>query len=65
MKCLLCGGFMVYEEYFNPQETVLGMKCVICGEIIDPVILENRKFISTEQWMLSPKIRRAKETLHP
>jgi len=56
---------MVYEEYFNPQETVLGMKCVICGEIIDPVILENRKFISTEQWMLSPKIRRTKDTLNP
>jgi len=65
MKCLRCGGFMVYEEYYNPQETVLGMKCLICGEIIDPIILENRKVIGNDQWMLSPKVRRAKDMLHP
>jgi hypothetical protein len=34
---------MVYDKFYGHQEQFWGWKCVICGEIVDPVILENRK----------------------
>jgi hypothetical protein len=43
MKCHRCGGVMVYERFYGPQEHFLGWRCVLCGEIIDRVILDNRQ----------------------
>jgi hypothetical protein len=43
MKCHRCGSVMVYEIFYGLQEYFLGWRCILCGEIIDPVILENRK----------------------
>jgi hypothetical protein len=65
MKCLRCKGFMVYEKYHNPQEAVWGLKCLMCGDVIDPIILHNRKLINMDQWMLSTKVKRSKAMLHP
>jgi len=42
MKCNRCGGFMAYEEFYNPLEDFFGWRCISCGEIVDQVILENR-----------------------
>jgi hypothetical protein len=32
---------MVYDKFYGSQEQFMGWKCLICGEIVDPVILEN------------------------
>jgi hypothetical protein len=34
---------MVYERFYGPHEQFLGWRCILCGEIIDQVILENRR----------------------
>jgi len=42
MKCMRCGGAMIYEKFYGDCEHFFGWRCVVCGEIIDQVILENR-----------------------
>lgn len=42
MMCLRCGGVMVYEKFYSREDNFLGWRCIFCGEIIDPLILENR-----------------------
>ena len=37
-----CGGAMIYEKFYGDCEHFFGWRCVVCGEIIDQVILENR-----------------------
>lgn len=39
LKCSRCEGLMVTEEYADFR----ARRCVQCGEIIDPIILENRQ----------------------
>jgi hypothetical protein len=34
---------MVYERFYGPDEHFFGWRCILCGEIIDQVILENRQ----------------------
>jgi hypothetical protein len=43
MKCHRCGSVMVYEKFYGPEEHFLRWRCVLCGEIIDQVILGNRE----------------------
>ena len=42
MKCHRCGGIMVLEKFYGACEEFFGWRCVLCGEIVDQVILENR-----------------------
>ena len=42
MKCHRCHGLMVMERYYGPGLPYWGFRCVSCGEILDPVIVENR-----------------------
>ena len=56
-KCLRCKGAMMYDRFYGLQGQFWGWKCVICGEIVDPVILENRKLMSSGQVI---NIRRAR-----
>ena len=42
-RCSRCGGNMVHESFLGLNEQFPGLKCVICGEVIDPVILRNRQ----------------------
>ncbi len=42
MNCPRCKSKMHYEKFYAVQGTFWGWKCVICGEIVDQVILENR-----------------------
>ncbi len=46
-RCLRCGGFMVPEEIREVNQ--LGWRCVMCGEHIDPLILEHRRKMSTPE----------------
>jgi hypothetical protein len=42
MRCLRCGGKMIFEKFYDVSNTFFGWRCVICGEILDPVILLHR-----------------------
>jgi hypothetical protein len=46
-KCKRCKGAMVYDKFYGAQEQFWGWKCLTCGEIVDPVILENRLLLRT------------------
>ena len=43
---------MVYESFFGPDEQFTGLKCVVCGEVIDPVILKNRELMRAGHVMI-------------
>jgi len=43
MKCFRCGSVMVYERFYGLGENFSGWRCILCGEILDQVILENRR----------------------
>jgi hypothetical protein len=45
MKCLRCNSIMIYDKFYGLQDFFWGWKCVICGEIVDQVILENRQLV--------------------
>ena len=50
---------MIHESFFGPSEQFTGLKCVICGEVIDPVILQNRELMKAGHVMILPNERRA------
>ncbi|HXN05881.1 MAG TPA: hypothetical protein VN944_02330 [Nitrospiria bacterium] len=48
MTCTRCTGEMIIEKFQDIQDdtgkmTFFGWRCLICGEIFDPVIHTNRK----------------------
>ena len=48
IRCSRCEGFMVVEQGFDSllgtREAASSLRrCVQCGEVIDPVILQNRR----------------------
>jgi hypothetical protein len=50
MQCSRCGGLMVIERFDDLQSGTwplyfYGLRCLLCGEIIDPMVLLNRKAI--------------------
>jgi len=44
-KCPRCKGAMSYDKFYGSGEQFWGQRCLICGMIIDPIILQN------QQWM--------------
>lgn len=47
-RCSRCGGFMVTEQCLDlldesGHRDFRARRCVLCGEFIDPVILQNRQ----------------------
>jgi hypothetical protein len=47
MKCYRCGGMMIYEKVYSEAEQLGIWRCILCGEYVDPVILENRQYQKT------------------
>jgi hypothetical protein len=48
MDCPRCNGEMAYEVFQDMQDDTgnlffHGWRCILCGEILDPVIVSNRK----------------------
>jgi uncharacterized protein with PIN domain len=41
-RCPRCGGLMV-AEWCEDLSNYSAQRCVQCGEVIDPIILENRR----------------------
>ena len=60
VKCHRCMGAMVYDKFYGSQEQFWGWKCLICGEIVDPVILENRQLMRSGQVINVRRARRLK-----
>ena len=48
-KCLRCNGAVTYEKFYGSQEQFWGWKCLLCGEIVDPVIIKNRQLMREGQ----------------
>lgn len=42
MRCNRCGSLMVEEKYYHDGDSFAGLRCLICGEVVDPEILKNR-----------------------
>ena len=43
MKCLRCGGAMVFERFQATVEIFYAWRCVNCGDIMDQVVAKNRE----------------------
>ncbi len=57
-KCSRCGSKMTYNKYSGPElEDFWGWQCIMCGEIVDPVILQNRYIMETGQKIVLEKSR--------
>jgi hypothetical protein len=42
VNCQRCGGRMIFEKFYDVSNVFFGWHCVMCGEILDPVILLHR-----------------------
>ena len=46
MECLRCEGLMVSEQFYdfldNRSNDFTGYRCLVCGEIQDPIIAQNK-----------------------
>jgi late competence protein required for DNA uptake (superfamily II DNA/RNA helicase) len=42
MHCQRCNGRMAFEKYYGENSVFFGWHCVMCGDILDPVILLHR-----------------------
>jgi hypothetical protein len=61
MRCPRCKGMMVTERFQDLQDDTgqihfHGLRCLVCGEILDPVIVKNRQH---------PPVRRRRRKLLP
>lgn len=49
MKCFKCNGVMVREKFYDIDgDCFNGWRCVNCGKIIDPLIMENSGMIAVQ-----------------
>ena len=42
MKCNRCGGFMFKDEFHQWGKVYTYYRCALCGELVDPIIIQNR-----------------------
>ncbi len=42
MRCHRCRGSMIYEKFHDEDDEYFAWRCIVCGEMIDHVILKNR-----------------------
>ena len=43
MQCIRCAGLRVPEIIYEGGIRVLALRCIHCGDVIDPVIVLNRQ----------------------
>ncbi|MBP1750773.1 MAG: hypothetical protein H6Q52_3312 [Deltaproteobacteria bacterium] len=44
-KCPRCNAFLIRERFYSMWEQVWVWRCIKCGEIIDDVVLYNRRLL--------------------
>ena len=44
-KCPRCNAFLIHERFYSMWEQVWVWRCIKCGEIIDDVVLYNRRLL--------------------
>lgn len=42
MNCGRCVGMIASERFYGPEDPFGDWRCVFCGEILDPLIWQNR-----------------------
>ncbi len=42
IECQRCKGWMIFEKFYGLNDAFFGWHCVMCGDVIDPVILLHR-----------------------
>jgi hypothetical protein len=42
-RCPRCNGAMVYERFQDLLDLFFAWRCLNCGEIVDPVVAQNRE----------------------
>jgi len=42
VRCQKCRGQMGFEKFYGPNSSFYGWHCLLCGDILDPVILLHR-----------------------
>ena len=42
MHCQRCNGPVAFEKFYGENDSFFGWHCLICGDILDPVILLHR-----------------------
>lgn len=52
MKCVRCRGLMVRDQFYDMLDdsghfSFRGWRCVCCGNILDPLILKNKRVRSS------------------
>jgi hypothetical protein len=45
MRCPRCNNGMIYDKFYGHFDSFWGWKCLICGELVDQVVLENRELM--------------------
>lgn len=53
VECPRCNGFMVFDRFQDLRDSTgelhfFGSRCLICGEILDLTILQNREDLALE-----------------
>ncbi len=48
MRCMRCRGLMVRDQFYDMLDdsgylSFYGWRCVCCGNVLDPLILKNRR----------------------
>ena len=42
IHCQRCNGRMAFEKFYGQSDSFFGWHCVMCGDVLDPVILLHR-----------------------
>jgi len=43
MRCARCAGLIVPEILYEGGTRVMALRCIHCGDVIDPLIVRNRR----------------------
>ena len=57
-KCFRCNGALTYDKFYSSHGEYWGWKCLICGDIIDHVILNNRQLMTAGQEIAVRRVKR-------
>jgi hypothetical protein len=42
LRCHRCGSLMIFQKFYGHHEVFWGQRCICCGDIVDPITMENR-----------------------